>query len=109
MLISYRPHSAAMALGSPHRSFLPSCSVWVGFLSQAADLRGCPCLSLVFAMGETWTLESETHCNSQSLWVSLDDAQIYKAFPENQGLPDSNQTGLISLLPVAFMTHLCLR
>ena len=85
-----------MAWGAPHRSSLPSCSVWVGFLSQAADLRGRPCLSLVFTMDETWTLESETHCNSQSLWLPLGDAQIYKAFPEHQGLLDSNQTGLIS-------------
>lgn len=82
----------------------------LGWLSPSGCwFKGRPCLLLVFTMGETWTLESATRCNSQSLWLPLDDTQIYKAFPENQGLPESNQTGLISLLPVAFMTHLCLR
>lgn len=109
ILISYRPGSAAMARGAPHLSSLTSCSVWACLHSQAADLRGQPCLSLVFPTGETRTLEAEMHCNSQTLWLPLGDAQIYKAWPGNKALLDSNQTGLIPLLPVAFMTHSCLR
>lgn len=39
----------------------------------------------------------------------MDETQIYKAWLENQGLLDSNQTGLIPRLLVAFMTHPRLR
>lgn len=88
--------------GAPQLSSLPSCSTWACFLSQAADLRGWPCLSLVFTMGETWTLEAKKHCNLQISRLPLGEAQIYKGWPGNQGLLDSNQTGLIPLLPVAF-------
>ena len=110
ILTGYRPGSAAMARGALQlSSALPSCSVWAGFHSQAADLREQPCLSLLFTTGETWALGAEKHCNSQSARLPLGEAQIYKGWPGNQGLLDSNQTGLIPLLPVAFMTHPCLR
>lgn len=59
ILISNRPSSAATVGDSPLSS-LPSCSVWACFLSQAADLRGQPCLSLLFMTGAQglWRLRS---------------------------------------------------
>lgn len=98
-----------MARWASQLSALPSCSVCTCFLSQAADLREQPCLSLVFTTGETRALGTEKRCNSQSSRLPLGEAQIYKAWSGSQGLPDSHQTDLIPLLAVAFMTHPRLR
>lgn len=111
ILISNRPSSAATVEGSPLSALL-SCSVWACFLSQDADLRGQPCLSLLFmtgAHGLRRLRSTVIHRAHNFHREKLRYIYIYIPWPANQGLPHSNQTGPIPLLPVAFMTHPCLR